>query len=152
MDIKTILLLTAAGLALLAVAAGIFSTPLKLIMKVALNTLLGLGALILLNATSALTGLSLGLNLFNALVVGVLGVPGAGAPAAGAVGVYIMSPQNLSLAFSFRSRCASTLQILRSYVIRPLISSSTSLSWVYTAAESFCFSMWGMTSSSNSLQ
>lgn len=78
MDIKTILLLTAAGLALLAVAAGIFSTPLKLIMKVALNTLLGLGALILLNATSALTGLSLGLNLFNALVVGVLGVPGLG--------------------------------------------------------------------------
>ena len=32
----------------------------------------------LLNATSALTGLSLGLNLFNALVVGVLGVPGLG--------------------------------------------------------------------------
>jgi len=78
MDVRTILLLTVAGLALLVVAAGIFSTPLKLALKAALNTLLGLGALILLNATSALTGLSLGLNLFNALVVGVLGVPGLG--------------------------------------------------------------------------
>ncbi len=78
MDVRTILLLTVAGLALLVAAAGIFSTPLKLVLKAALNTLLGLGALILLNATSALTGLSLGLNLFNALVVGVLGVPGLG--------------------------------------------------------------------------
>ena len=37
--------------------------------------LAGLG-LVLLNATTAITGLSLGLNLFNALVVGVLGLPG----------------------------------------------------------------------------
>lgn len=76
MDLKTVLLLIGAGLALLAVVLRVFSTPLKLMLKVALNTLLGLGSLILLNATSAFTGLSLGLNLFNALVVGVLGVPG----------------------------------------------------------------------------
>ena len=78
MDIKTILLLTGGALALLAVALRVFSTPLKLILKVGLNTLLGLLALALLNATSAFTGLSLGVNLFNALVVGVLGVPGLG--------------------------------------------------------------------------
>ena len=36
----------------------------------------GLAALALVNATSAFTGIALGLNLFNALVVGVLGVPG----------------------------------------------------------------------------
>ena len=78
MDIKTILLLTGGALALLAVAHRVFSTPLKLILKVGLNTLLGLLALALLNATSAFTGLSLGVNLFNALVVGVLGVPGLG--------------------------------------------------------------------------
>ena len=36
------------------------------------------GALWLLNATAAVTGLSLGLNLFNALTIGVLGVPGLG--------------------------------------------------------------------------
>ena len=30
----------------------------------------------LLNLTTAVTGLSLGLNLFNGLVVGILGIPG----------------------------------------------------------------------------
>lgn len=78
MDVRTILLLSGVGLALLAVVVRVFSTPLKLLLKVGLNTLLGLGALILLNAVSPVTGLSLGLNLFNALVVGVLGVPGLG--------------------------------------------------------------------------
>ena len=34
--------------------------------------------LLLLNAAAPLTGISLGLNLFNALVVGILGVPGLG--------------------------------------------------------------------------
>ena len=71
MDVTTILLLTGAAL-----VGMVFSAPLRLAGKALLNTLLGLGALILLNATSAFTGLSLGVNLFNALVVGVLGVPG----------------------------------------------------------------------------
>lgn len=54
----------------------LFSTPLKLALKVLLNTLLGFAALFLLNLASGLTGFSLGLNLFNALVIGILGVPG----------------------------------------------------------------------------
>ena len=54
----------------------LFSVPLKLALKVLLNTLLGFAALFLINLTSALTGFSLGLNLFNALTIGVLGVPG----------------------------------------------------------------------------
>ena len=54
----------------------LFSTPLKLALKVLLNTLLGFAALFLLNLTSGFTGFALGLNLFNAVVVGVLGVPG----------------------------------------------------------------------------
>lgn len=78
MDVKTALLLAGAGLLLVLLLAKVFAAPLRLLMKVALNTLLGLGALLLLNATTALTGLSLGLNLFNALVVGILGVPGLG--------------------------------------------------------------------------
>ena len=61
---------------LLAVAARAFSTPLKVLLKVGLNTLLGLAALLLVNATTAFTGLHLGVNLFNGLVVGVLGIPG----------------------------------------------------------------------------
>ena len=56
----------------------LFSAPLKLALKVLCNTLLGLGALLLLNAAAPFTGLSLGLNLFNAAVVGVLGIPGLG--------------------------------------------------------------------------
>ena len=78
MDLKTALLFGAGGLAVLAMASRAFSAPLCLLGKAAVNTLLGLGALLLLNAISPLTGLSLGLNLFNALVVGILGIPGLG--------------------------------------------------------------------------
>lgn len=54
----------------------LFAAPLKLAVKVLANTLLGLLALFLLGLTESVTGFSLGLNLFNALTVGVLGVPG----------------------------------------------------------------------------
>ena len=67
MDIRTVLTLALVGLVLLAAAAQAFSAPMKQLLKAALNTILGLAALLVL---------SLGFNLFNALVVGVLGVPG----------------------------------------------------------------------------
>lgn len=54
----------------------IFRSPLRLALKVLGNTLLGFLALWGVNLTSALTGISLGMNLWNALVVGVLGLPG----------------------------------------------------------------------------
>lgn len=54
----------------------IFSAPLRLALKVLGNTLLGFLALWAVQATSAFTGIALGLNLWNALVVGVLGLPG----------------------------------------------------------------------------
>ena len=50
----------------------------KLALRVLFNSLLGFAALWLLNLTAGLTGVSLGLNIFNALVIGVLGVPGFG--------------------------------------------------------------------------
>ncbi len=56
----------------------LFHTPLRMVLRVAANTLLGFGALLLLNLTTAITGISLGLNVLNALVIGVLGVPGLG--------------------------------------------------------------------------
>ena len=63
----------------LAVAcAALLRKPLKMVLRVVLNSALGFGALWLLNATAAVTGISLGLNLFNALTIGVLGVPGLG--------------------------------------------------------------------------
>jgi len=76
MDVKLIVLIALGCLVLLPVAARAFSSPLQVVLKVGLNTLLGLGALLLVNATSSITGLRLGLNLFNAVVVGVLGLPG----------------------------------------------------------------------------
>ena len=54
----------------------IFRSPLRLALKVLGNTLLGFLALWGVNLTSALTGISLGMNLWNALAVGILGLPG----------------------------------------------------------------------------
>ena len=54
----------------------LFAAPLKFALKLVLNTLLGFFALFLLGLTAPLTGFALGLNLFNALVIGILGVPG----------------------------------------------------------------------------
>lgn len=71
----------ALGLVLLFLAvacATLLRKPLKMVLRVVLNSALGFGALWLLNATAAVTGISLGLNLFNALTIGVLGVPGLG--------------------------------------------------------------------------
>ena len=54
----------------------IFRTPLRLALKLLMNTALGFLALWAVNATAAVTGVALGLNLLNALTVGVLGLPG----------------------------------------------------------------------------
>ncbi|MCI2056181.1 MAG: pro-sigmaK processing inhibitor BofA family protein [Oscillibacter sp.] len=54
----------------------VFKTPVKLAVKLLLNTLLGFAALWGFNLAAPLTGISLGLNLWNALTLGVLGLPG----------------------------------------------------------------------------
>ena len=54
----------------------VFSAPLKLALKLLGNTLLGFLALWLVNRTAAITGVTLGLNLWNALTIGTLGLPG----------------------------------------------------------------------------
>ena len=54
----------------------LFAAPLKLALRVLLNTLLGFAALFALNLAAPLTGFTLGMNLFNALTIGILGVPG----------------------------------------------------------------------------
>lgn len=63
---------------LVVVIIRLFASPLKLALRVALNSALGFGAVWLLNLTTTVTGLSLGLNLFNAITIGILGVPGFG--------------------------------------------------------------------------
>ena len=49
----------------------VFQTPLRLALK-----LLGFLALWVVNLTAGVTGITLGLNLLNALVIGILGLPG----------------------------------------------------------------------------
>ena len=63
---------------LVVVCLRLFAAPLKLAMKVAFNSALGFGAVWLLNLTTSVTGLSLGLNWFNAVLIGILGLPGFG--------------------------------------------------------------------------
>lgn len=71
--IVLLLVLTALGAALL---IKVFSAPLKLAMKLALNTFFGYIALLLCRVFGRFLGLTLGVNLLNALVVGLLGIPG----------------------------------------------------------------------------
>ena len=54
----------------------VFRTPLKVAMRLLGNTLLGFLALSLVNLTTGFTGVALGLNPLNALIIGILGVPG----------------------------------------------------------------------------
>ncbi len=73
--IQKLLLAVLAAFAVLVVLR-LFSAPLRLALKLLINTLLGFVLLWLLNAAGLLAKLSLGLNLFNALIIGALGVPG----------------------------------------------------------------------------
>ena len=54
----------------------IFSAPFRLALKLLANTTLGFLALWAVRLTAGFTGITLGLNLWNALVIGVLGLPG----------------------------------------------------------------------------
>ena len=68
---------TAVVIAFLAVAlVRLFKGPVRMALRLVLNTVLGFAAVWALNMTTSYTGLSLGLNWFNALTVGVLGAPG----------------------------------------------------------------------------
>lgn len=52
--------------------------PLKYLLSLGLRTGAGLAALAVLSPVGGLIGVSLGVNLANALVMGLLGVPGFG--------------------------------------------------------------------------
>ena len=54
----------------------VFRAPLRLALRLLGNTLLGFLALWVVDLTGGVTGIVLGLNLWNALVIGILGLPG----------------------------------------------------------------------------
>ena len=76
MDLKQKILAGLLAGFLLVALIRVCSVPLKVTLKLLANTLLGFGVLWLINRTAALTGVSLGLNLWNALTIGILGLPG----------------------------------------------------------------------------
>ena len=76
MDMTHILLLSLLALFLAVALLRIFCTPLKLAVRLLGNTALGFLALWFANLAAPATGLVLGLNLWNALTVAVLGLPG----------------------------------------------------------------------------
>ncbi len=71
-DAWPVILLTAVVLFL------IFRRPLLFLCKLLLRSLLGLGFLFLWASSGIASGLALGVNVFNALVLGLLGLPGFG--------------------------------------------------------------------------
>lgn len=54
----------------------ILRKPIKIILKLALNTLIGFLSLFVLNWLGAFIGVSIAVNWINALLVGIFGVPG----------------------------------------------------------------------------
>ena len=78
MDLTGTVAPAAGALFLIAVLCRLFRAPIRLILRVGLNSLLGYAALWILRLTAPLTGVSLGLSAGNALVIAILGLPGLG--------------------------------------------------------------------------
>lgn len=76
MDLSQKLLAGALAAFFLIALLRIFSTPLRLAIKLLVNTLLGFAALWAVQFTAGFTGITLGINLLNALIVGIFGLPG----------------------------------------------------------------------------
>ena len=69
-------LILAAVIILLAVT--IFRRPLKLLIRLVMNTIGGFIALFFINLLGQFVGITLGINWFNAIIVGIFGLPGLG--------------------------------------------------------------------------
>lgn len=55
----------------------IFLFPIKLLLKLVLNTVIGGAIIYIINLIGANFGFHIGLNIITSLVVGILGIPGA---------------------------------------------------------------------------
>lgn len=67
-----------AGLPLIIIALAILYRPVRRLWRLGLRSAAGLAALALFHPVGSLLGVFLGINWVNALVLGVLGVPGFG--------------------------------------------------------------------------
>lgn len=65
-----------AGMILLISAVRIFISPIRILLKLLLNASLGFAGLILFDLFGAYINISIGVNLINAFILGLLGIPG----------------------------------------------------------------------------
>ena len=78
MGVELGIFLTYAGMVVLIFLVGkIFLWPLKMVLKLAANSLIGGLIIFVINAIGAGFGIFIPLNVLNALIVGALGIPGA---------------------------------------------------------------------------
>ena len=73
----SVFLTYAGAIILLFIFGKLFLWPLKIILKLAVNSLIGGAAILLINIIGAEIGIIIPLNMLNVLIVGVLGLPGA---------------------------------------------------------------------------
>ncbi len=76
MDRLYVILLAAAAVLLLALFIRIIRLPLKWLFKLVLHAAIGFVALFVFNFLGSFAGIWLEVNTFNAVVTGLLGVPG----------------------------------------------------------------------------
>lgn len=76
MDVKMLLVYVACIIGILIVGK-IFIIPIKIITKLIINSFLGAVLLYVINIVGTVCGLHIGINVVTALVVGILGIPGA---------------------------------------------------------------------------
>lgn len=76
MDVNNILILAGCIVAIFIVGK-IFLFPIKKILKLVFNTLIGGVIIYIINLVGASFGFHIGLNVVTSLVVGILGIPGA---------------------------------------------------------------------------
>lgn len=76
MGLTSILVMIGCILAIVVVGK-IFLFPLRLLLKLIFNTVIGAAIIYIINLIGANFGFHIGLNLVTSLVVGILGIPGA---------------------------------------------------------------------------
>lgn len=75
MDINTLIIISC--ICILFVVGRIFIVPVKWILKLVFNSILGGFLILVINLIGGIWGVHIGLNLYTSLLVGFLGIPGA---------------------------------------------------------------------------
>lgn len=76
MELTNILLIVGCAIAFFIVGK-ILTFPIRKILKLVFNTIIGGAIIFLINLIGASFGFHIGLNIITSLVVGILGIPGA---------------------------------------------------------------------------